>query len=109
MDPTLPRLVKGSNVYVQSERAPGNGYHGAHGHAGAALRGDRDLHARATAPREIRNSSTLMRAIHHATKVHPCELCRIGDLEDVASTFLFLASDESSGLRQHHDAAHTRR
>ncbi|MHA1152919.1 MAG: agmatinase [Alphaproteobacteria bacterium] len=35
-------------------------------------------------PREIRNSSTLMRAIHHVTKVDPYELCRIGDLGDVA-------------------------
>ncbi len=35
-------------------------------------------------PREMRNSSTLMRAIHHVTKVDPYALCRIGDLGDVA-------------------------
>ncbi len=35
-------------------------------------------------PREMRNSSTLMRAIHHVTKVDPYELCRIGDMGDVA-------------------------
>ena len=35
-------------------------------------------------PREIRNASTLMRAIHHVTKVDPYDLCRIGDLGDVA-------------------------
>ena len=35
-------------------------------------------------PREIRNSSTLMRAIHHVTKVDPYALCRIGDMGDVA-------------------------
>ncbi len=35
-------------------------------------------------PREIRNSSTLMRAIHHVTKVDPYDLCRVGDLGDVA-------------------------
>ena len=35
-------------------------------------------------PREIRNSSTLMRAIHHVTKVDPYELCRVGDMGDVA-------------------------
>jgi guanidinopropionase len=35
-------------------------------------------------PREMRNSSTLMRAIHHVTKVDPYDLCRVGDLGDVA-------------------------
>ncbi len=40
-------------------------------------------------PREIRNSSTLMRAIHHVTKVDPYDLCRIGDLGDVAFQQIF--------------------
>jgi guanidinopropionase len=35
-------------------------------------------------PREIRNMSSFMRAIHHVTKVDPYELCRVGDLGDVA-------------------------
>ncbi len=35
-------------------------------------------------PREMRSASTLMRAIHHVTKVDPYDLCRIGDLGDVA-------------------------
>ena len=35
-------------------------------------------------PREIRNMSSFMRAIHHVTKVNPYELCRVGDLGDVA-------------------------
>ncbi len=35
-------------------------------------------------PREIRNMSSMMRAIHHVTKVNPYELCRVGDLGDVA-------------------------
>lgn len=34
-------------------------------------------------PREIRNMSSLMRAVHHVTRVSPYELCRIGDLGDV--------------------------
>jgi len=33
-------------------------------------------------PREIRNMSTLMRRVHHATGVAPSELCRIGDHGD---------------------------
>lgn len=35
-------------------------------------------------PREIRNMSSQMRSIHHVTKINPYELCRIGDLGDVA-------------------------
>ena len=35
-------------------------------------------------PREIRNMSSLMRSIHHVTKVDPYDLCRVGDLGDVA-------------------------
>jgi guanidinopropionase len=34
-------------------------------------------------PREIRNASSMMRSIHHATRVNPYELCRIGDAGDV--------------------------
>jgi guanidinopropionase len=34
-------------------------------------------------PREIRNMSSLMRAVHHVTRVNPYELCRIADLGDV--------------------------
>jgi len=34
-------------------------------------------------PREIRNMSSLMRAIHHVTKVNPYKLCNIADLGDV--------------------------
>src|SRR5215471_15392242 len=30
-------------------------------------------------PRQIRNMSTLMRRVHHASLVAPYELCRIGD------------------------------
>jgi len=34
-------------------------------------------------PREVRNASTMMRTIHHATGINPYSLCRIGDLGDV--------------------------
>jgi guanidinopropionase len=33
-------------------------------------------------PREIRNMSTLMRRVHHVSKVAPYELCRVGDCGD---------------------------
>jgi len=37
-------------------------------------------------PREIRNMSSMMRAIHHVTRVNPYELCRVGDVGDVPIT-----------------------
>ncbi len=40
-------------------------------------------------PREIRNSSSMMRAIHHVTRVNPYELCRIGDGGDVPFTRVY--------------------
>ncbi|MBM3586060.1 MAG: agmatinase [Alphaproteobacteria bacterium] len=40
-------------------------------------------------PREMRNMSSLMRAIHHVTRVNPYSLCRIADIGDVAFTRLF--------------------
>ncbi len=40
-------------------------------------------------PREIRNASSLMRAIHHVTRINPHALCRVGDLGDVRFPRLF--------------------
>ena len=40
-------------------------------------------------PREVRNQSSLMRAINHATRVNPYELCRIADVGDVPFTSVF--------------------
>ncbi|WP_299951571.1 agmatinase [uncultured Ruegeria sp.] len=34
-------------------------------------------------PREVRNQSSLMRAINHATRINPYELCRVADVGDV--------------------------
>jgi guanidinopropionase len=40
-------------------------------------------------PREIRNQSTLMRSIHHVTRVNPYQRCRIADLGDVRFTDVY--------------------
>ena len=40
-------------------------------------------------PREIRNQSSLMRSIHHVTKVDPYALCTIADVGDVPFTDVF--------------------
>jgi len=40
-------------------------------------------------PREIRNQSSLMRAIHHATRVNPFELCSVADVGDVRFSHVY--------------------
>ncbi len=40
-------------------------------------------------PRQIRNMSSLMRTIHHVTRVNPYELCRVADMGDVPITDAF--------------------
>ena len=40
-------------------------------------------------PREIRNQSSFMRAIHHVTRVDPYALCRIADIGDVTFESVF--------------------
>ena len=40
-------------------------------------------------PREIRNASSMMRAIHPTTRLNPYELCRVGDGGDVNFTRLY--------------------
>lgn len=40
-------------------------------------------------PREVRNQSSLMRAINHATGVNPYALCKIGDVGDVPFSSVF--------------------
>jgi guanidinopropionase len=40
-------------------------------------------------PREIRNMSTMMRAIHHVTRFNPFEVCRVADIGDVPFDHLY--------------------
>ena len=40
-------------------------------------------------PREIRNMSSLIRTIHHVTRINPYEICRIADMGDVPITSTF--------------------
>jgi guanidinopropionase len=40
-------------------------------------------------PREIRNSSSLMRPIHHVTRFNPFEACRVADMGDVRFSAMF--------------------
>ncbi|MDK1027853.1 MAG: agmatinase [Anaerolineae bacterium] len=52
-------------------------------------------------PRELRNSSSLMRTIHHVTKVNPYELCRIGDGGDVRFTRIYEIEPSLEEITQH--------
>ncbi len=40
-------------------------------------------------PRQIRDMSSMMRAIHHVTRINPYELCTIGDVGDVHFNQIF--------------------
>ena len=40
-------------------------------------------------PRQIRDMSSMMRAIHHVTRINPYELCRIADVGDVRFKQIF--------------------
>ncbi len=40
-------------------------------------------------PREIRNSSSLIRTIHHVTRFNPFEACRVADLGDIRFSSMF--------------------
>jgi len=40
-------------------------------------------------PREIRNASSLIRTIHHVSRLEPFEICRVGDLGDVPLNSMF--------------------
>ncbi len=40
-------------------------------------------------PRQIRDMSSMMRAIHHVTRINPYELCKIGDVGDVHFNQIF--------------------
>jgi guanidinopropionase len=40
-------------------------------------------------PRQIRDMSSMMRAIHHVTRINPYELCRVGDVGDVHFNQIF--------------------
>jgi guanidinopropionase len=44
-------------------------------------------------PREVRNQSSMTRAINHATRVNPFALCKIADVGDVAFSSVFNIED----------------
>ena len=57
-------------------------------------------------PREIRNSSSLMRAIHHVTKVNPYDLCNVVDAGDVPFNRVFEIEAVMDDIRDYYTRLH---
>ena len=57
-------------------------------------------------PREIRNMSSLMRSVHHVTRVNPYELCRVGDMGDVAMTNAFDLTASHASITEFYRTVH---
>jgi guanidinopropionase len=55
-------------------------------------------------PREVRNESTMMRAINVATGVKPFELVRVGDLGDVRFDNIFNLDEACKDIEKYYDA-----
>jgi guanidinopropionase len=51
-------------------------------------------------PREIRNMSSMTRAIHHVSRFNPFEVCRVGDIGDVPFTDLFHLERSHEDIRR---------
>jgi guanidinopropionase len=51
-------------------------------------------------PREIRNMSTMTRAIHHVTGFNPFDVCRVGDIGDVPFTDIYHLEHAHEDIRR---------
>ncbi|PWI47059.1 agmatinase [Candidatus Heimdallarchaeota archaeon B3_Heim] len=57
-------------------------------------------------PREIRNMSSMMRSIHHATRINPYKNCRIADVGDVPITHYYSIQDAHNDITQFYNKVH---
>ena len=57
-------------------------------------------------PREIRNMSSFIRAVHHATRINPHALCRVADVGDVAFTNPFDIATSHADITAFYSALH---
>ncbi|HEV7832338.1 MAG TPA: arginase family protein, partial [Caballeronia sp.] len=51
-------------------------------------------------PREIRNMSSMTRAMHHVTRFNPFDVCRVGDIGDVLFTDLYHLERSHEDIRR---------
>jgi len=57
-------------------------------------------------PRQIRDMSSMMRAIHHVTRINPYELCRIADVGDVHFKQIFDIEASHADIKDLYDNLH---
>ena len=57
-------------------------------------------------PREIRNMSSLMRTVHHVTRVNPYKLCRVADMGDVPITNTFHIEASHANITEFYRKVH---
>ena len=57
-------------------------------------------------PREIRNMSSLMRTVHHVTRVNPYKLCRVADMGDVPITKAFHIEASHANITEFYRKVH---
>ena len=58
-------------------------------------------------PRDIRNMSSMIRAVHHVTRINPHELCRVADMGDVPISGVFDVEDSHASITAFYDHVHT--
>jgi guanidinopropionase len=58
-------------------------------------------------PRQIRDMSSMMRTIHHVTRINPYELCRIGDVGDVIFEHIFDVEASHADITRFFQKLHT--
>ncbi|MEM7120460.1 MAG: agmatinase [Pseudomonadota bacterium] len=59
-------------------------------------------------PREIRNQSSLMRAIHHVTRVNPYDLCKVVDAGDIPLSRVFEIEAVIADIRDFYGHLHAK-
>lgn len=57
-------------------------------------------------PRQIRDMSSMMRTIHHVTRINPYELCRVGDMGDVPFKQIFDVMASHADITSFFDRIH---
>jgi guanidinopropionase len=57
-------------------------------------------------PRQIRDMSSMMRAIHHVTRINPYELCRIADVGDVHFSQIFDVEASHADITSFYERLH---
>jgi len=57
-------------------------------------------------PRQIRDMSSMMRAIHHVTRINPYELCRIADVGDVHFKQIFDVTASHADITDFYENLH---